>query len=103
MSIISKQCRAALRNSPVNSAISFAAALRCASRAAARCASLLDSAVSIASSHSLRENSPSRSVSIWASAESRRAGTRRYWRFLLPQFVRKSITFLSARTDLTCA
>ena len=36
----------------MNSAISFAAALRCASRAAARCASLLDSAVSIASSHS---------------------------------------------------
>ena len=53
--------------------------------------------------HSESENSPSLSVSIWASAESRRAGTSRYWRFLLPQFVRKSMTFLSARTDLTCA
>ena len=103
LSMSSKHFRAALRNSPVNSAISFAAALRCASRAAARCASLLDSAVSMASSHSLRENSPSLSVSIWASAESRRAGTSRYWRFLLPQFVRKSMTFLSALTDLTCA
>ena len=45
-----KHCRAAFRNSLVNLAISFAAALAWASRALARCASLFRSAVSIASS-----------------------------------------------------
>ena len=65
LSMSSKHFRAALRNSPVNSAISFAAALRCASRAAARCASLLDSAVSIASSLGGTSTSEPRSVACY--------------------------------------
>ena len=85
----------------MNLAISFAAALAWASRALARCASLFRSAVSIASSHSLQSISPSRSESSCASAASRRDGTSRYCRFLLPQFVRKSITSLSALTAVT--
>ena len=96
-----KHCRAAFRNSLVNLAISFAAALAWASRALARCASLFRSAVSIASSHSLQSISPSRSESSCARAASRRDGTSRYCRFLLPQFVRKSITSLSALTAVT--
>ena len=44
---------------------------------------------------------PSWSVSIAARAASRREGTSRYCRFLLPQSVRKFITFLSALTAST--
>ncbi len=40
-------------------------------------------------------------MSIAARAASRREGTSRYWRFLLPQSVRKFMTFLSARTAST--
>ena len=44
---------------------------------------------------------PSRSVSSTSSAASRRDGTSKYWRFWLPQLLRKSITSLSARTART--
>ena len=44
---------------------------------------------------------PSRSVSIAFSAASRRAGTNRYCKFLLPQFTRKLMTFLLPRMATT--
>jgi hypothetical protein len=40
---------------------------------------------------------PSLSVSSTANAASSRDGTNRYWRFLLPQFVRKLITSCERR------
>ena len=110
----------------MNSAISFSAALLCASRAAARCSSLFASAFSMHSSlrgtstgepatylgdpefqapkthHSSASMEPSWSVSIAARAASRRDGTNRCWRFLLPQSVRNLITSLFARTAVTC-
>ena len=48
--------------------------------------------------HSMASIVPSLSVSSTANAASSRDGTNRYWRFLLPQFVRKLITSWSART-----
>ena len=45
---------------------------------------------------------PSLSVSIAARAASRREGTSRYCRFLLPQSVKNLITSLFARTAVTC-
>ena len=42
--------------------------------------------------HSMASIVPSLSVSSTANAASSRDGTNRYWRFLLPQFVRKLIT-----------
>ena len=124
LSMSSKHFRAALRKSPVNSAISRCAARALSSRFAARSASLFLSAISIHSSlretstgeprhhrnapsprrrdpkgsdaeahHSSMSICPSRSVSISASALSRRDGTNKYCKFLLPQLIRKLMTF----------
>ena len=68
---------------------------------AARAASLFCSAISMHCSHSSASMVPSRSVSISASALSRRDGTSKYCRFWLPQLQRNLITFLSFFTAST--
>ena len=93
LSMSSKHFRAAFKKSPVNSAISRCAARASSSRFAARSASLFLSAISIHSSHSSMSMWPSRSVSISLSALSRRDGTNKYCKFLLPQLTRNLITF----------
>ena len=103
LSIIWKHLRAAFLKSLVNSSISLLACLASSSRLACRSASLFARATSMHSSHSSMSTWPSLSVSIAARAASRRDGTSRYCKFLLPQLIRNLITFWFDWTAVTCA